>query len=291
MNKMFNALSKIIILSVLVVGTCLGQAQKVENHTPYVTALLNRMIEQPHDTIKVQINKLIKGLVDSLIWDKLDCFYIMAASDTNKAQLNWIKNQHNLEPIGNITFEPFRGFMGDGALSFIETHYSPLADGINYTLNSCGAGIYSRTDTYALGDAADMGCGEKPPYIWINFKGTANGLMRPYLNSTTSSGSMFNYTGSTMGIISVNRISKDSVNIYTIASTGSTERMSTSHSSAIPDKTIWIAARNNGKAGTAYQNRQYAAAFIGGPLTKSDFENLSKFIEAYMDAVGAGVLP
>lgn len=286
-----NIITKALLLLFIFTSLSFGQGQKVEKHTPFVTALFNRMLVQPHDTVKTAISKFIKGLVDSALWNKFDCLYILAASDAYNAKLNWIKDNYNLTAVGNMSFEQFRGYMGDGGRSYLETNYDPLTDGVNYLLNSCGTGIYSRTDSYILGDKADMGSGENPPYIWINFKGTRNGLIRPYLNSTTSSGSIYNYTGSTLGIITVNRTAPDTVSVFTTTSTGSTQRISNANSVAIPNQTIWISGRNDGKKGTAFQSRQYAAAFIGGPLSQREHEIFTKFLEAYLDAVGAGVIP
>ncbi len=291
----YSVMLKLVIKTLLILfifsSLNFGQGQKVEKHTPFETALFNRMLVQPPDTVKTAISKLIKGLVDSALWNKFDCLYILAASDAYNAKLNWIKDDHNLTSVGNMSFEPFRGYMGDGAGSYLETNYNPATDGVNFILNSCGMGIYSRTDSYILGDKADIGSGEKPPYIWLNFKGSRRGLIRPYLNSTTCSGSLYNYQGSTLGIMTVNRTAPDTVSVFTTTSTGSTQRVSNANSVAVPNYTIWISGRNDGKRGTAFQSRQYAAAFIGGPLSHQEHEIFTKFLEAYLDAVGAGVIP
>lgn len=251
--------------------------------------LVAAMSSAPDDTRKGQIDTCIGAIKTAGAWTKLDCLWLWAGHDSQAGLLDW-KRLSDATAVNSPTFTTDRGFTGDGSTSYINTNFTPSTDGVNYTLNSACMGAYlnAGTDTAVSGPnsigAASGG-------------GTINARVEPWRSSTPGStvrARVNDGTATTVGTVAtrfgltaVNRSGASAVQIYR---NGASIGTSTAASSNVPSIDVYALGFNNGGALGGANDNRIAAAFVGGSLTSTEHADLFTAIEAYLDAVGAGVV-
>jgi hypothetical protein len=240
--------------------------------------LFSRMTIQPTDARKGLIDTLIRGLKTDGIWVKLDCFWMFAhETNTNyEAYLNWVKNSCNCSDIS--TPAPFivdQGITPTVSLTTI-TNYIPSIHGVNYTLNNCMMGIYSRTNNVnAYSDIGYYG----NPYTLLYPRYTGD-IMYGCMNSTSNT-AVGTVTDS-RGLFILQRI--DSLHIRGF-------RNATPIATVVQGSTALTNVRFS--LGQAYPGfvtgRQLSCAFTGAFLTDVEEANFYNRIQTFMTAIGANV--
>lgn len=103
------------------VGAAIGPS-----YSPQAKALFARFTNQPTQARGALIDNLIISLVSAGVWAKYDAFYILAAADSQAAQLNWVTNTYNLTSVNAPTFAVDKGFTPNGTSSYLDTGFNPV---------------------------------------------------------------------------------------------------------------------------------------------------------------------
>jgi len=115
-------------------------------------ALFARMTVQPDSARKRQIDLLIRTLLASGVWYKLDKLHVYAAHTYQASLLNWIGTSYAHTVVGTIStlFVTDRGFTGLSTTNYIDTNYRPgvglsaeddFSCGMKVTISPSGAGV------------------------------------------------------------------------------------------------------------------------------------------------------
>lgn len=95
--------------------------------------------------------------------NEADLLYVFATNgDRDFAKINW-KSPGNftLTEVNTPTFTPDVGFSGDGSTSYLNTGWDPTNNGVNYTLDECGAFCYVNNEiSITASSEFAFGCGE-----------------------------------------------------------------------------------------------------------------------------------
>lgn len=251
--------------------------------------LVAAMSSAPNDTRKAVIDTCIGAIKTAGVWSKLDCLWIRAAHDSQAALLDW-KRLSDSTAVNSPTFTTDRGFTGDGSTSYINTNFTPSTDGVNYIRDSACMGAYlnAGTDT---NNSSVISIG------FVSTSGTRQARITPWQSATPGSGVIGRINDSTattvgtvttrFGLTAVNRSASTAVQVYRNGSSIGTSSVASSALGTIDAYELGF--NNNGALGGANDNR-IAAAFVGGSLTSTEHADLFTAIEAYLDAVGAGVV-
>lgn len=252
----------------------------------------NAFTAKPNDDLALQWNNMVSGLVDDGVWDKMDVFYNFAAHlNTNaEAQVNW-KNPgtHDATLVHAPAFTALEGFTGDGANDYIETNFTPSADGVNYQLNDASHGAYVR-----YFDQSDINLFVYGVYSTTGDGGTDNAI-RLYCGSPTIDQSGFDINNNvtaltfvvTDGMYIASRNDNAGYDWY-INKSGTAE---INNSTKAPDQGIVILARRtvDGSVG-CFSSSQVSCFFAGAGLTQADVNNITDRYEAVMDYNGKGII-
>lgn len=243
---------------------------------------------------KSLINSLILGLrADLGITSLADIFDVLCVvNETEAASLiNLAKNAHDATIAGSVTFAADRGLTGDGSTGYINTNCT-LSTATRFAQDDCHLSVYSRTNRAGpasgkplisvvhsagvrisqiipiSGDAnARLGITHDGSTSWIASPATEQGYYFIYRNLTAS----FRYLRN-------NAI----VSARSVASTAP---------AAFPPFVLQNNLAGSPQASN-YCDSQVAAWTIGkAPASDAQAIAIGARIEAYLDAIGAGILP
>lgn len=250
------------------------------------TALFARMTVQPSDARKALIDGLISDLKSAGVWSKLDAFYMFAGHSEAESLLNWIENDNDATLVNSPTFTVDRGFTGNGSSSYINTNFAPSADATNYSQDDCAFGVYLRLDQ-AGADKCAMGIFDNTPnrFSQIFPRNSGNNLVI----SLNAPGSTTDASTATLGLFAASRASSTTHRAYR---NGVEDDSEFSTSGAVNEDNFYVLARHRNDTGGVdlFSNNQAAFAFLSSDLIDSEHLSLSNLIEAYLDALGAGVI-
>lgn len=247
-------------------------------------AIYNSFTIKPSAVIAAAQNTMVKALVNSGVWVKLDVFHLYAGhtNANGESLINWINpGTSNATAVNSPVFTSLEGFLGDGVSTYINTNYASSTDAINYTQNSASYGVYSRTDI----DENVVSIGLNDTTHDSNLQLRATNLAKIRIN--TGANSTVANTNS-LGFYIANRVLsthqemwKNKVRIINAAQA----------SSGMPTIDFYVLAWNNMSVPGLFANKQISMGFCGGGLTQSNIENLTDAFETYMDSNGKGVIP
>jgi hypothetical protein len=244
--------------------------------------LIAAMSSPPDSTRQTLINTTILSLKSAGIWALLDECWFMAAHDSQAARLGW-KRYKDLSAVNGPTFATDRGYTGDGASSYLNTGFVPSTDGVKYAQDSASLGVYSRTD--AQGTTTDIGARHtsNTRQARLQIRNSSN-LITPLVNedlnftlANTSSAGLF---AARRSGASASAVFRNGVSLGTGSAT----------SVARPAFALSVGALNTAGTLSGYSTRQLAFAFVGASLSDQQMTDLFTTVEAYMDAIGAGVI-
>lgn len=264
------------------------------NYLTETEDLVARFTTPPTTTRKNHINTLITSLKTGAtsgtdIWSKLDCFWMMAAADSQAARLNWKKHSGgsygydliNISGGTDPTFTADQGFSGWSSTKLLDTQFnlaSPSLGSPNWTQNSACVGVYSRTNSssansYDIGNAT-FGNGIR--FISSN-SGNVSAL-GPNDSSLTSFGAV-----------------ADSLGLHTVDRSSSTLRTAYRHgvaqgtTSSTASGAVLSEAPRIGGVSTLISTRELSCVFLGGSLNASEQLDIYNAIQTYMTALGKQV--
>ena len=228
---------------------------------------------------KYLIDRLVRSLIGSGIWSKLDAFYIFAAADSQAALINW-KNPgtYNATAVASPTFTADRGFtFDDGSSQYLDLNFNPhTAPTPNYTANSA-----SRFGRLLVNDAdaQDVVWGDTATFINNFYVGTGANQVLIRINSE---GTNLTTTDATpTGFWAVNRSGASASEFY---KNGASVASNAEASSATTNYDFNIVI---GRTAGDYGDSQQASHGVGGTLTAAEHAALAFAELAYMRDVGA----
>jgi hypothetical protein len=232
-------------------------------------ARMTALSEEPTSARKQIISDAFALGKTKAFWAKMDAIWLLASHGTLSSRLNILENDHNITLESNPTFVTDQGWTGATGTKYLHTDYNPYgADAVNYSLNACSIGVYSRTNT-------------KSNTSLIGLTTGANSYIQYYTDgSVYSQMNGANYFGAAKAniqnlLISV-RPNNLTINVYI----GNSKTSQAKGSSAIVNQEILIARDAN----------QIAFAFIGGALTDQDVADMNTvFVDGYLSSIGAKI--
>lgn len=243
-----------------------------------------RMSTTPTEAQQIRISNLFKAFKEASVYAKILDFGILAGHDSVNSLLS-CKNTTSPSCVGGITFTQYQGFKGDGISGYINTGLNLNTEGGSiYTQNSGSIGLYSRTNVSEA--KVDFGVRNSGTTVRIQLllrTGTSGAL-----NGINYATDLIDTISSSAGFFIVSRTASNRTDNYV---NGVWSGYSTAASFTIPAFDIYIGARNLSGTADTYATKEYAFWFIGGGLNQTEITSIVNAVEAYMDALGKGVIP
>jgi hypothetical protein len=247
-----------------------------------ITSPLPAALDLNGKTRQVNIDTLVRALVRSGVWSKLDILHVPAAHSVQPARLNWKSALYGLMPINSPTFVVDRGYAGDGSAGYLDTAWVPSTNGVGYTLNGASMGVYLNAGTNtANNSAAAMGV-----------TGTVRSVViardvADHLRGASNGGATLSGTGSPatrMGMTTVVRGDAANISFYR---NGALDSIVTSASTSLPAVSVFLGAINSSGVSSLPSDNRIAVAFAGANLSATEIAALYAAVFAYLTAIGA----
>jgi hypothetical protein len=169
----------------------------------------------------------------------------------------------------------------------LNTNYNPFAQGENYLLNSASLGAYVRTTT--IGAYAILGVADAGNESAINPRGNYDTVGRFYCRVNQATYTRKVATGDTKGMLIASRVGANAVDGY-INGTDLNCLGNTEVSTSIPNCNIHLLALNSAATTSQHSPDQLSIAFMGKGFSGAEITAITNACEAYMDALGKGVV-
>lgn len=252
------------------------------DYQPESKALFARMSPQPDNDRKFLIDSAIRSLIVTTIWDSVDAIYFLANFDSSSAILCWNNASYNLTEHRGATFVADSGFIGDAGGAdgaYLNTHYNPSTDSVNYTKNDALYGVYA----VFKGDADDR-----------SYMGTTDDNRLRARNTVTrynwwinSDGAGTYITTTFTGLVLAERTAAAATRFI---ENGSQAGTAAEVGNPLYNDDFVILGYSDGDLDFGYTNGMISFAIIGGSLSDDLHLSLFTIVEAWMDAVGCGVV-
>lgn len=237
------------------------------------------------DSQKTNINDFCECLKDSFVIDSLaqirDIVYLFANQDSIASKMNLVKRSHDAVVFGTMSFEQWRGWTGDASTGYLHTNYNLSSDGVTFSRNACGMGIYSRTNSALSG--IDCGVYNNNSYgvrmrlrytndlIYVNLNGSSN-----YFTYNNSSG----YFLANRDVSTSFKVFRNASEIQSITNTTNVDPLNLN---------MVISAVNSNGTITSFTNRQYAEWDIGLNFDETQQRKYYNCLQRYLSEIGAGL--
>lgn len=233
---------------------------------PEAKALFARMSPAPTDARKRLINTAMKTMKATGALALLQAFYMPAAATAQAAALNWVSSSFTITAVNSPTFTADRGWLGDGATSYLDTGY--LGSGL--TPPSTAAGVWINVDGADGGNAMGSLAG-------LNIRPNDAGVLRLFtaVNETLSvaNGLGFSGFGRTGAVTTIQKNAAQSAG-------------SSSAGGLTTGGDYLLLAGLTGLGPGPFTASRIAAAFIGPGLTPTQLASVEAAMSAYLSAVG-----
>lgn len=231
----------------------------------------------PTDSRKKLIDACIVSLKAGGVWSALDVLYVLAAADSQAAQINW-KNPGAFTAIevNAPAFVADRGYTSDVSTSRLRTQYTPSANAINVLQDD--ASIWSwvvtnvATNQRSAGSLTGPATGLLPRALDNTMAATVNGSSSVVSSSIT--------TLTSVGLSGATRASGTTIKLWLNGAQFGTDV--SSNSTALASQEQWICAAN----ATSFYSGQVGVAAWGASLAGLEAAFYSALL-VYMQGVGA----
>ena len=232
------------------------------------------------------VDALIKGLKTDGLFSILDRMWLFAAENTFQADIDII-NLGTFTIHGSPTFTASQGYTGDGSAVYIDSGWTPSTAGGNMTLNSASWGVYNRTA--ATSDQGGDSLGAQGTTSTWNIESYAYDGANGYnnLNDNNFAGVLALAGPNSSGFWVGSRTGANARALYRNGS-GGTSSSDTQVSTGLPDRPIFIFARNVGSPNRLLAD-QLAVVFWGAGLNSTQAGNIASRVNAYMTSLGTNV--
>lgn len=241
------------------------------NFDPSATAIFNSFTTPPTTARKRLINNWV--VATKSIWSKIDCWWMVAAADSQASLINWIApGTNDLTVIGGAVFTSDSGYAGDGGTGRL---LGPNPSGIvgkKIAQDSAHIGVWLNSNVAE--DNGEIGGST----LFIRARTTGNVISGRINDSTTSTwfNSISDGRGHTVGC----RSAAGSYTPYKNGIAGSAVPVA---STALLNSTFQVCSSNGTTSGTAI----VGAGHIGSNLSGAEVAIIYAATLAYMQGIGA----
>lgn len=230
------------------------------------------------------INTLIVGLKAESLWTKIGRLYLLANENATAACTDLKTAGDVLTVEGAPAFAADAGYTGDGEESWLVSAYNPTGSGL-VTQNSghliCVDATVEALPTASFGASCGLYDGVAEVGSAIYTKTPAAGVQWKINSDPSDTGA----SASSKGVWIASRTAADATALYF---NGALDTAASTASGALPDAAFAVLASRT--TGTHQTTHQIRIAGIGSGLTAGEAAAYTTLIEAYLDAIGAGVI-
>lgn len=254
--------------------------------TTYITGLTTPLSSAQLLRLNTLIKSIKTGLSISALSEAFDTLYVLAGETSESSLKNLVKDAHHCTAVNAPTFTQYEGYVG-GAKKSLDTNYNPFAQGENYLLNSASLGVYVRTTT--IGDYRILGVADAGNESWIIPRMDYDTVGRFYCRVNQATYTYKAATGDTKGMLIASRVGANAVDGYKNG-TDLNCYNNTEVSTSLPNYNIHLLAMNLGTKTSRHSPDQLSIAFMGKGFSGAEITAITNACEAYMDALGKGVI-
>jgi len=239
------------------------------------SALVARFSTPPTETRKLQIDRFIKSLKATGVWQLLDALYVMAAGDAQAAQRNWLADQFNLTVTNAPVFTADRGYQG-AVGDRLSTGYNVASGGGKLLLDSASLFCWSLSDIAAAG--GDIGASPTPSVFNVSVR-RATGEIDAEINNA-SSGNLRVAVPNALGLSLCSRLGATTTAIYRNAGLVKAGNVA---STVLTNSVLTLLTAD----AASYPGRQLSIGGFGAGMTAQNVADLHAACNTYLTAVGA----
>jgi len=246
----------------------------------YITGLTTPLAEAQIIRLGEFLEAVKTGLSITNLSDTFDVMYLLAGETSESALKNLVEDDnHATLSVTAPAFSAFNGFTG-GADKYINTNYNPSTEGDKFVQNNASFGFYSKTSR-SHGNYAS-GSQEGASFIQIrsHYDATQGNIV---LNSDTPSSAL---SGTSYGLFASIRVAAAN-SIMAINEARYTS--GAANSNAIPNRPLYLLARNAAGTADRFDAIQMPFAWAGKGLSQAEFIVIKNAVENYL--INAITLP
>lgn len=261
---------------------------------PDAAEYISRFTVPPSPTRTTAINTLFLSLKSVGVFSKLDTLYIgKNAQDEQSAKLDLVRPTKNATLFGTASIDFDFGFLAPVSVdsAYITTDFVPSVDGVNYTANSAGIGIYlSKSPKYTASvrnvGVRDSDTSNNTTLVSLIYDGSNNNL---YLNESSINGydggsEVDRASAEATGILQINRTASNASDIY-YAGVHMMSNATDKASRACNTNEFIINGYNDQGYRRSYGGPPQAAWWAGAPLTTTEQSDFTTALDAYFAAL------
>ena len=254
-------------------------------------AFFDAMGTAPNDAVKTAVNDLVVALKATTAgWTGADLIYTPRMPTLADSLLN-LRNPATfpLTAVNSPTHTPYLGIAGNGTSSYLNTGWRPSTNGVNFTKDNAGMGIWIEggTDTasisvMAMGATVSSNSATILPWMTANrIGGDINSGSTPTVGATAIS--------TRLGYTAIERVSSATLQGYRDGSgTGSSSTASTN----MPTNELLLGCRNFGNPyAVNFSDNQIRAVWVGSSLGATDQAAVYAAFAAFDTAMAAAAAP
>lgn len=219
------------------------------------------------------LSVMVKQLKANGTWNLLDRFFLFATEFQDQARV-CLKSLKRLSEVNSPNWIANQGYSGNGTTAYLNSNYTMSTQGVNYTLNNCSMGVYSRTNI--AGSYVDMGSydagGARRAYLYIRRSDLVDKSVSAFNTLTDNSASAPTVTDS-RGLFSLVRTISTA---YATYKNGTSIGGSTLTANALTTNSNFILGLNTSVATLSTPSvRQISMAYFGsGNINQLNFYNV-----------------
>lgn len=290
----------LLITGLLLLFSVEGQILRYSNYTaptppvsvdsaswePEYKAVYYAMTTPPSiDTADYQ-NRMVRRLVDSSLFSRIDLMYVFATSHNGdgEAYINWITPGTFDATVGaaTVNFSSYEGVSSDGSTGgYLTTGYNPSTNADNIGLDDLTIGAYTITSDHLASVVFGVSDGTQMIFMMPI---TTGPIMRVRLCNYINLDANITEGG---GLAVGTRRGNTDSELY---QNGSSIGTGSSESDNLPNQIMYLCANNNNGSVGGPSRNVLSIAFLMDGITDEEAATLFDIIEEYMDAIGSGVV-
>jgi len=248
---------------------------------PDAQIFISRMVETPTPERAEFYNQMFIAAKAKPFWAKHVCLWVHAAHAPLAGRMNWKNNPaHDCIPINSPVFTEDRGFMGDGASSYLDTQFNPGVE--NHPLHqqdNASLWVRSNTDNVSTGSLAGFFANGGTTINPKDTGSTARGTARMHQFAATQAPNATSPTS--IGLFLVTRWRSNEIKLFrdkVIVVDDAAKTSSPMNSGG----TYRLGSIND----TSFRACQFSAGGIASHLEDQDVNDLNDWLDVWLDAVG-----
>lgn len=254
-------------------------------YCPQFRAVYDSWTNKPSDLVATAMDTMVRALVDSGVWSKLDAFqlYAVHSNAAGEALKDWATLARTITTTNSPTFTAFQGFAGIIANSTrINTGFNGASSSL-FTQNDNCIGVYNRLSRSA--NSSKVHGIQTAGNVLAFYLRSGGGNFIGHDNSLT--GATAAVTGST-GFYIMRRDSSSQVDLWKNGSEIGANK--TANSAARINQEMELLCLNNAGTRGSFSDEEISLFFAGAALSDAEITTLTNAFEAYMDSNSKGVI-